>query len=354
MDQNSDNNRHLLQGIVKHRCIFFILIAAFFSAFQAILVRYVKEDVRAVEISFIRFFLQLSIPLPVMTYKNISPKLESKKVTITLLIRSALGMVGLTSAYVSLYYMRVGDSTAIMFGSPVFAGIFARIIMKETFGVIDIILVFLAISGVFLISQPPFLFGRKIVQIANTAYPTQYIGALFAFCACVCSSLANVLLRLMGTLRVDSFKIVLYYALIASTGTSLVTTVLGAWTIPPCGFVRFALIALGSFNCIAQCLITYSLSIEKTVFVSILKTNEVIFAFILEYLLFRDLPDFLSLLGVFLVMTASILASVKKMWIAKKKNSTTAETYDSVNSDNRSTPGENFHPVSLNDSNETL
>ncbi|KAJ8038262.1 Solute carrier family 35 member G1 [Holothuria leucospilota] len=330
----NDTNLYLWKRIAKYKSIPLVLLAAFCSAMQAILVRYINEDVHAIQISFIRFLLQLSIPIPVMIYKNISPKPESRKVFILLLLRSVFGMVGFTTAYMSYYFMRVGDSTAIIFGSPVFVGIFARIIMKETFGAIDMILVITAISGVFLISQPPFLFGRELIQITNTVYPTQYKGALLAFCTCVCFSLTTVLLRKIGILGVNSFKVVFYYAFIASIGSSLLTTVFGPWTIPPCGFVRYVLVALGSFNCIAQCLLTYSLSIERSVFVSILKTNEVIFAFILEYLLFRDFPGFLSLLGIFLVMTASILASLKKMWFAKKDNSISRETHERDNSNN--------------------
>ncbi|KAJ8038252.1 Solute carrier family 35 member G1 [Holothuria leucospilota] len=309
---------HLWKRLIKHRCVLLVLLGAFCSALQSIFVRYAKEDVHAMQVSCIRFFLQLSIPIPVMTYRNISPKPESGRVFTLLLLRGTFGMISLTCFFYSFYYMRVGDATTIMFGSPVFVGIFARIIMKEAFGVVDIMLVFIAIGGVFLISQPPFLFGN---DVEGNPYPAEFIGAIFAFIACVCVSFTTVIMRRLGTMNVDSFKTVFYFASIACSGTALLATMLGVWTIPPCGFVRLALVAMGASSCISQCLITYSLSVERSVFVSILRTNEVLFAFILEYLLFRDFPGFLSLLGVFLVMTASVLACLKKMMKSKRKDS---------------------------------
>lgn len=319
-DLRKDGTFHLWQLIVKHRCILFVLLASLLSSMHSLMVRYVKEDIDAMQVAFIRFIFQLTIPVLVMTYRNISPKPESKSAFVLLVVRGVFGAFAVTCMFYSFYYMRVGDATAIVFGSPVFVGIFARIILKETFGIIEITLVFTAVGGVFLISQPPFLFGSKEVQTSNpkSTYPAQFVGAIFAFCACVCISFTAVLMRKMGTIGVNSFKIVLYYASIASIVTSLLTTGIGVWTIPPCGFVRFALIAMGSFNCVAQCLVTYSLSVERTVFVSVLKANEVIFAFILEYLFFQDYPGYLSLIGVFLVMSASLLASLRRMWMSKK------------------------------------
>lgn len=330
-DLESQGTFHLWGRIVKHRCIFFVLLAALLSSMHSLMFRYVKEDIHAMQGAWVRSIFQLSIPVLVMTYRNISPKPESKTAFILLVVRGVFGAFAITCMFYSFNYMRVGDATAIVFGSPVFVGIFAKIIMKEPFGMIEIILVFTAIAGVFLISQPPFLFGSEEVQTNNTkrTYQVQSVGAIFAFCACVCISFTAVLMRKMGTIGVNSFKIVLYYASIASIVTSLLTTGIGVWTIPSCGSVRFALVAMGSFNCVAQCLVTYSLSVERTVFVSILRANEVIFAFILEYLLFHDYPGYLSLIGVFLVMSASVFASLRKMWMSKKQDTVVRENQES-------------------------
>lgn len=299
----------------KHRGVVFVLLASFFSALHSVLIRFIKNDVHTIQISFTRFLLQLLFALPVLTYSGISPKPESKTVLLMLIARGVVGTIALTSFFYAFQYTSVGDATAIVFGSPVFVGVFARIFLKEAFGIFDFILVVIVIGGVFLISQPPFLFGGE----EGERHSTEYIGALFAICTCICVSLTTILMGKMGKLQINAFKIVLYYAALATSGTGLLTTIFQVWSLPSCGTVRFALVGMGVLNFFSQCLITYSLSIERSVFVAILRANEVIFAYLLEFTLFGVAPSIIPLIGVTLVLSGSILASLKKMWLSRKK-----------------------------------
>ncbi|XP_071821987.1 solute carrier family 35 member G1-like isoform X2 [Apostichopus japonicus] len=302
--------------IYRHRGVLFVLIASLLSSFHYIIVKVVKDDVHAMEVSFLRFFLQLALPVPLMTYRGISPRPESPKVLLLLVSRSLLGMVALISFFYALYLTRAGDATAILYGSPVLVGVFGRVFLKEAFGIIDGLLVGVVIGGVLLISQPPFLFGGGE---DGGDVSDQFVGAMFSFLACVCISITTVTISKLGQLRVSSIKIVLYYATIASLGTALLATAIDAWSIPKCGWVRIALVGMGILNCLAQILITYSLSLEKSVFVAIQRTNEVWFVYLLEFFIFGVSPNLWAFLGVILVLSASITASLKKMWISKKK-----------------------------------
>ncbi|KAJ8038514.1 Solute carrier family 35 member G1 [Holothuria leucospilota] len=301
--------------IFRHRGVAFVLLASFFSALHSVLARFVKEDMHPIQISFTRFLHQLLFALPVLTFSGISPKPESKAVLFMLIARGVVGTIALTSFFYAFQYTSVGDATAVVFGSPVFVGMFARIFLKEPFGILDFMLVVIVIGGVFLISQPPFLFGGE----EGERHSTEYIGALFALGTCICVSLTTILMGKMGKLHINTFKIVLYYAALATSTTALLTTIFQVWSMPSCGIVRFALVGMGVLNFFSQCLITYSLSLERSVFVSILRANEVIFAYLLEFSIFGVTPSIIPLIGVILVLSGSILASLKKMWLSRKK-----------------------------------
>lgn len=311
----------ILHAVYKHRGISIVILACLLSALHSVFVRYVKEELHPMQVSFTRFVLQLVFPIPLMIYHKVPLLPETRTVGLMLLTRGLFGMVALTLFFYSLYFTRVGDATAIFFGSPVFACIFARLFLKEAIGIVEIILVFVVIGGVFMIAQPPFLFGGGGGEDSEEDITSEFIGAMLALFACICLALTTVLMRKMGTMNINSTKIVFYYASVAAVGTGILTTVLGAWTMPSCGKVRLALVGMGVMNSASQCLITYSLSIEKVVFVTTLRTNEVVFAFILEFLLFSISPEVFSLIGAAMVITASFILAIKKLYTEKRNRS---------------------------------
>lgn len=302
----------LWRPIYKHRALPLVLVAAFCSALESILARYVKEDVHAMQVSFTRYLFQLLPPISVLTYTGVSPKAESKSVFTFLIIRGVVGVVGVTSFYYALYFTSVGNATAVVYGAPVFVVFFARIILKEAIGVIDAVLVVVVIGGVILISQPPFIFGKEGEGDASK----EVSGALMALFSSISFALAITSTAKMGKLDVNSFKIVLYYAVVASITTALLATSTRVWSIPPCGLVRLVLVSMGILNCGLQCLLTYSLTIEKPIFVIIVQTNEVIFAYVLEFLLFNASPDVFPLIGTGLIVSGSLTASWRKIKVS--------------------------------------
>ena len=89
--------------------------------------------------------------------------------------------------------MPLADTVMISASSPMFTVFFARIFIKETIKVVDIVNVFLVFAGIVLIVKPPFLFGNG-VQMYNDDPE-----AIYAVIAMVLSSIflqANVYVTL--------------------------------------------------------------------------------------------------------------------------------------------------------------
>lgn len=120
-------------------------------------------------------------------------------------------------------------------------------------------------------------------------------------------------------MNVNPAAIVWYYAVLGSVGTGLFTTIIGAWSMPPCGNARLTLISMDIIHCLAQYFLTYSYSIENTVLVSIMLTNESIYSYLLEFALFGVRPDMVALIGGGVLLISSILASLKKVWLARRE-----------------------------------
>ncbi|KAJ8041400.1 Solute carrier family 35 member G1 [Holothuria leucospilota] len=296
-----------------HRGIFFVVLGVFLYASSNVLYRFVQNEVHSMEIVFIIYLIQVLMTVPPITFYGSSPVAKSKKIFILMCVRGLTGVSGIISFFRALQYMPTGDATVIVCSAPIFVGIFARIFLKEAFGFLDIVLTFIVVAGVVLIAKPPFLFGQEV----GGGSQSNVIGSAYAFGSCVSCALAYVINRKLGLLRVDSFVNVLHFIVIGTIVSAILNTVLGGWSIPPCGIVRFELVVMGTTTFVAQCLITYSYKIEKGIIVSLLQTNEVIFAYLLEFLFFSVTPDLIGLAGVVAVMSASVTSSVKKSeWVS--------------------------------------
>ncbi|PIK37877.1 putative solute carrier family 35 member G1 [Apostichopus japonicus] len=322
-----------------NRGVFLTLLAAFLFSLKTVMFRFVEEDVHVMQISFSLLSIQIFFIIPVMVYKGTSPKISSLNVFVLLFFRAFSGTLAVCLFYYAIDHMRLGDVTAIALSAPVFVGIFAKLILKETFGYVDCILVMVVIAGVVLISQPQFIFRGRIDNDVDDV--TNFTATLAAVGCCLSLAMTYVINRKMGLLKVHSFVIVFYYIIFASVGLGVVTTIFRSWSIPACGTVRYAFIAMALSAFIAQTLMTYSLSITNSFVVSIVHSNEIIFAYFWEFFLFRVSPEILSLLGVVLVMTASSITSLRKIGFQRTQQQRRTDKMDETEGSNQSL-GENI------------
>ena len=63
--------------------------------------------------------------------------------------------------FTSFARLPLGDSTTILFSSPVLVMVLSVFILKERCGVFRIVAAVTLVSGVVLIAKPPFIFGQE-------------------------------------------------------------------------------------------------------------------------------------------------------------------------------------------------
>jgi len=82
------------------------------------------------EIGIIRFALQLALTIPPAVYSN-TEMVYSPKTTALLVLRGVSGTCGMLTRFYAVQNMPLGDATVLMFTSPIFVAILARIFLKE-------------------------------------------------------------------------------------------------------------------------------------------------------------------------------------------------------------------------------
>lgn len=335
--------RNMRQKSIKCTCPYLgILLAAISSLFFSLCSVIVKGlvDIHPIELATFRYiynfdynrfeeliiiyyfrFIGVLLPsIPIAIYKE--EKFFPRGKRIILLLRCFVGTTGLMLSFYAFRHMPLADASVIIFSTPVFVAIFARLFLKESCGVFNIITIILTLIGVILITRPPLLFGDTIPslndeQIIDSNYDVW--GPVAALASTLFGANAYVLLRALKGLH---FSVIMTnFGSFALVYTVVICWYLGTLCWPLCGSDRLLVLALAVFSFGGQILLTLSLQLEQAGPVSIARTSDIVFAFIWQIMFFKEVPNMYSILGAILVVCSVLLSGLRKWAIALPRDS---------------------------------
>ncbi|KAK9400708.1 SLC35G1: Solute carrier family 35 member G1 [Crotalus adamanteus] len=318
----TENYNYSILGIKKKNgCpglgLFYTLLSAFLFSVASLFLKKI-EDVHSVEISAIRCVFQITFVLPGLIYFK-TGFLGPKDKRMFLFLRGLLGSGAMILVYYAFQVMPLADATVITFSSPVFTSFFAWIFLREKYSLWDLLFTLITITGVVLIARPPFLFGSSVLDMEES-YTDHLKGTIAAIASAVAAALTFVILRKVGK-SVHYFLSIWYYAIIGLIVCIIALFIMDAWTLPNCGIDRFLLISIGLLGLGGQIFLTKALQIEKAGPVAIMKTMDVVFAFIFQVLFLNHIPRWWTVGGA-LCVVASSSGTVIRKWYQNSKRST--------------------------------
>lgn len=182
---------------------FGVLLATLSSLFFSLCSVIVKglSEINPIELAMFRF-IGLLPAIPIVLYKQETVFPDGKR--ILLLLRSFVGATSLICSFYAFRHMELGDASTILFSTPVFVAIFAKLFLKEPCGLFNVGTIGLTVLGIIFITTPKAIFGESVVvpaQLpglqANTGHSLKYMfGPITAaFCGTLFGANAYVLLR---------------------------------------------------------------------------------------------------------------------------------------------------------------
>nr|XP_013806580.1 PREDICTED: solute carrier family 35 member G1 [Apteryx mantelli mantelli] len=295
--------------------LFYTVLAAFLFSVTSLFLKKI-EDVHAVEVSAFRCVFQMAFVLPGLIYYK-TGFLGPKGKRIYLFFRGFFGSSAMVLLYYAFQVMPLADATVLTFSSPVFTSLLAWIFLKEKYSIWDLLFTLFAITGVVLIARPPFLFGSNITGIEGN-YTDHLKGTIAAITSALSAALTFVILRKVGK-SVHYFLSIWYYAVIGLTGCVITLFLVNEWSLPYCGKDRVLLILIGVLGLGGQIFLTKALQIEKAGPVAIMRTMDVVFAFILQILFLNHLPTWWTVGGALCVIASSSGTAIRKWQQSSKK-----------------------------------
>ncbi|HMK78486.1 MAG TPA: DMT family transporter [Xanthobacteraceae bacterium] len=254
--------------------------AVMFSVMSAF-VRYVSDVTPVGEVVFCRSFFAV---LPVMLIYALRGELAEAFRTsrpFGHLGRGAISVAGMFLSFAALARLPIVDVTTITFASPLITVALAAIFLKERVRIYRWSAVAVGFVGVIVMLWPHLDVARYTAGNAAAA-----LGALYALASAFTNAASVVQTRRLTDTETTS-SIVLYFSLFCALG-GLLTLPFG-WIVPNLPQLG-ALIALGVFGGLSHILLTESYRYAPASLVAPLDYTALLWAFILGYWFFDELP----------------------------------------------------------------
>lgn len=211
-----------------------------------------------------------------------------------LFLRAFLGIISMTSFFLTLQWMPFGASVSLKYLSPIFAAIAAIIILKEQVKPRQWLFFGLALSGVLLLKG----FDTRI----------DLMGLAVGLLGSMAGGLIYAIIRKIG-LTEHPFVIINYFMLSATIVMALL--MIPYWRLPtPTEWVYVCIVGIAGF--FAQVFMTKAFQLEEVRIIAPMKYLEVLYALLIGWIWFGEVYTVLSLIGIVLIVVGMFLNIIKQ------------------------------------------
>lgn len=278
--------------VKKNKAILFIICSAFCFALMNTFVK-LSGDLPSIQKSFFRNLIALFIAFIILKKSDTGFNFKKNNLKFFIL-RGAAGTFGILGNYYAVDHLLLSDASMIGKLSPFFAIIFSYFMLKEKISLFQIFSVITAFIGCLFIIKPglnldikPALIGVGGAMGAGCAYTAVRILSnrgekgpfiVFFFSAFSCLVTLPYIILNYHPMNIEQISFLLLAGLAASGGQFSVTA-------------------------------AYANAPAKEI--SVYDYSQVIFAALMGFFLFEQIPDFLSVIGYLIIITVSVIMFVK-------------------------------------------
>jgi drug/metabolite transporter (DMT)-like permease len=211
--------------------------------------------------------------------------------------RGLMGTAAMGLGFAGLAYLPLPEVTAIGYASPLLVVVFAAMFLGEEVRLFRIASVALGLAGVMVVLSP------RLSVSADLGSHREAFGAMLVLTGAFCSALAQVFVRKL--VNTEKTAAIVFYFSVTSTLLALTTLPFG-WVIPTLT-ETLILIGAGLLGGIGQILLTSSYREADASLIAPFDYASMLFALLIGYFAFDEVPTGTMLAGAGLVIFAGIL-----------------------------------------------
>jgi len=266
----------------------FALLSASGFAAMAACVRMASAELPQTEVVFFRNFIALLMLLPLLRHNHISLKTRCFHLH---LLRAFSGLASMYLYFYALNGLHLTDALMLNYTSPIFIALFAVLWLKEDWTL-----------------RRRLALGLSLVGLGLLFHPSAGLLSLPGLLGLTSGALAGLALttvkRLSGS--DDPVSIVIWFALISSSMSALPMLWSFQW---PQGTAWAWLLAVGMFGSLGQLGLTSAYKRAPVTQVSPLGYTGLLFAGLIGFLAWNELPDIMGFGGMLCIAAAGIIVA---------------------------------------------
>ena len=332
----------------KHKCLGLILMfgAGIFLTLGNSLFQFIEMEapahISSSEMLIIRCVVQLLFSIAFMVYGNVHIYGRWKKNVIPLIAMGITEVCVIIFMYEAIERMPVGDATVLQFTAPVFTAFLSFVFIKTQLRLFDAVFGIISFVGVVFIAKPDLVFPTKIsiVKVLHTTgynyntsavnntishrtivYNLHYLeGAMFAIASAFSLSLFFILNKING-MKLDVILTIFYpsamgiligpIVMLIRKEHFFINAIKGEyWGI---------LIFIGFTSFIGLMLLGESLQLQNPGPAILIRNCDIVFVYILQYLLMHIVPTPSAGIGTFMILGCSSLIALNHSFNLDKK-----------------------------------
>ncbi|UZP36778.1 hypothetical protein NXS19_004594 [Fusarium pseudograminearum] len=315
--------------------LFYVLLAQLFASIMSMTTRLLatgfETKFHALQIIFVRMLATALIGSFYMWREKVPDfPLGPRNVRGLLVLRGMAGSVGLFGLYYSLSYLDVSDATVITFLVPTLTAFIAWVALREPFTLNEALAGLIAFTGVLFVARPAFIFPQNDSFLTGSSSDNEgaakgILSAVkatphertIAICCSIFGSIAAATaystIRVIGK-RAHSLVSVNYFAVLATISSFLIITIhpdlqfevpksLAEWAI---------LLSIGVSGFLFQVLLTEGLQREKAGRATNLIYVQLVYAVIIDRVIWGTVPPPASFIGSALIIGSAIWVALQK------------------------------------------
>ena len=216
------------------------------------------------------------------------------------------GLVGTTAMglmFAGLGLLPLPEVTALGYAAPLMTVIFAAMFLDEKVGIYRISAVGLGLAGVLIVLAP-----RLTTLSGPTVQTAEAVGAVLVILGATCAALAQIYIRKL--VQTEETSAIVFYFSLTSTSLALLTLPFG-WTIPG-GWAASMLILAGLLGGLGQIFLTSSYRHADASVIAPFDYASMIFALLIGYFVFAEVPTKQMLIGAALVVMAGLIIILRE------------------------------------------
>ena len=217
------------------------------------------------------------------------------------LLRSTLGISAMACAFYAFSLMRLADAISILHTAPLIMTALSILLLGEKVGLHRWSAIIAGFTGMLIIIRP----GQSMLES----------GSLFMLIAALLIGCNSIIIRHLSA-KDDPVCITFYFTMTGVVASSIAIALFG-WIMPSAGDWIF-LIAVGLFGGVAQYLMTVSYRHSEIAVVAPLKFLSIVMGGLIAYLVWAEIPDLQSLVGISIIVGAGLYAMHRELLLARR------------------------------------